>query len=49
METPFFMEMLLSGKWDQGDQELGVNLGGLAFVARQSVPEGDLVAEKQYS
>jgi len=49
VETPSFVEKLLSGKRDQGDQKLGVRLGGLAFVARQGVPERDLTAEKRYS
>ena len=40
------MEKLLSGKPDQGDRELGVSLGGIAFVARQGVPGRDLIAEK---
>jgi len=30
---PFFMQMLLIGKQDQDDRELGMRLGGLAFVA----------------
>ena len=33
------MEKLLSGKQDQGDRELGVSPGGLAFVASQGFPE----------
>ena len=41
-----FIEKLLSGKGDQGDRELGVSLGGIAFVARQGVPGRDLIAEK---
>ena len=43
---PYFVEKLLSGKQDQGDRELCVSLGGLAFVASRGVPERDLVAEK---
>lgn len=43
------MEKLISGKRDHGDRELGVNLGGQAFVASQCVPRRDLIAEKQYS
>ena len=43
------MEKLLSGKKDQDDQELGVSLGGLAFVASQGVLGIDLIAEKKYS
>ena len=38
VETPSFLEKLLSGKRDQGDRELGVSLGGLAFVASQGAP-----------
>ena len=33
------MEKLLSGKKDQDDPELGVSLGGLAFVASQGSPD----------
>ena len=33
------MEKLFSGKRGQGDRELGVSLGGLAFVASQGSPE----------
>ena len=43
------MEKLFSRKQDQGDRELGVSLGGLAFVASQGVHGRDLVAEKLYS
>ena len=44
-----FMEKLLSGKRDQGDRELGVSLGGLAFVASQGVPGMELIVGTQYS
>ena len=43
------MEKLLSGKQDQCNRELGVSLGGLAFVASQGVLGIDLIAEKKYS
>ena len=39
METSCFVEMVLSGKRDQGDRELSVSLCGLAFVASQGVLE----------
>ena len=47
--TPSFVEKLLSEKRDQGDRELRVIVGGLAFVASQGVPGRNLVAEKRYS
>jgi hypothetical protein len=43
------MKKLFSEKRDQGDLELGVSLGGLAFVASQSVSGRDLISGKQYS
>ena len=43
------MEKLLSEKLDQGNQKVGVSLGGLAFVESESVLERDLIAGKQYS
>jgi len=43
------MEKLLNEKRDQGDRELGMSLGVLAFVASQGVPERDLIAMNQYS
>jgi len=43
------MEKLLNEKRDQGDRELGMSLGVLAFMASQDVPERDLIAMKQYS
>jgi len=46
---PFLMEKLLSRKQDQCNRELGVSLGGLAFVASQGVLGIDLIAEKKYS
>ena len=39
VETPTFMDKLFSGKLGQGDRELGVSLGGLAFVVSQGSTE----------
>ena len=46
---PSFMKKLFGGKWDKGDRELCMSLGGLALVTGQGVSRRDLVAEKQYS
>jgi len=49
VEIPCFVEKLFSRKQDQGDRELGVSLGGLAFTASQGVLGRGLMAEKRYS